>query len=77
MGSNKNINQKNTEMTILISSNVNTKAKKITRDGEGCYITEHGDIIEIVITCATKNRAEKHWYQKVIKLEGEISKSPQ
>lgn len=81
MRANININQKNAEVTILISNRVNIEAKKITRDGEGCYITKkgaiHGYITKIVTVYETKNRAEIYVYQPVIKVEGDRNKSPQ
>lgn len=63
----------------LVPNKVNIKAKEITRDEGGSYIMKkgsiHGNIIGIVIVYATKNRAEKHVHQQVIKLEGETDKS--
>lgn len=66
-------------MAILISSKVDFRAKRITRDKEKHYImlkaSTNQENIAILNVCTSNNRTAECMKQNLIKLKGEVDKS--
>lgn len=70
---------KKTELAILLSDNVDFRAKKITKDENQHYIVVKGSVYQDDITVlnvnALNNKVSKYMKQKLIEMIGELEKS--